>query len=1139
MLWDLNETRPNPLIRFPDDSVSASVYSLATIPTGQILATGSPAQAIGLYDPRLCSQVAKLVGHTDNIRSILISDDGRRLLSASSDATVKMWDVRMQRCSHTFSHHSTSVWALHSQHPQLQVFHSGDRSGWLCKVDLEGSDDFGEGQCVVLCQVGRQDDQVSVSCSSKPINESIVRIVALDDTFVWTATGSSTVQRWRDVPTRHQRRQVAGSKARFDPIDLTSIPNSLNPSDPTITASPPARAPTDPIPSPSLRSPQSVSFNLAPTPSPKNVPRASSLPISVNGESQKSPQSSIIQPTTKPSSRISQSSQVNRPVVLDGIPLESLVPLFSHLDHLLQNSERQDLESLTIHPTFSLSSDPCLNHRPQEAHLNSPGMIRSLPSCQLEPIQVFSPMTIESKFDNLHTPTILNPYPQSSIIDTTAWKLYTIRDSAAEAIPLRDSPDDLIPGCSGLIKCELLNDRRHVITLDTVGRLALWDIICCTCKGIFDAHDLELDADQASSNGSAPSLSSFPPGELLKLVKARIEGQATIATWCTVEIRTGLLTVHLDENKCFEGEVYADEAGLSNELLKQMKEDHRIFLGKWILRNLFDGFVNHQHRLRNPSPKTSSPYNPTSVTSSGRHGASQAGNETGLDGRKASLTNQGNSAGIHQSGVSVKGFATRTPGMTIALATPALTPVILPDVNHPVGMNGHLKNVQGSDAGFASSDYFSLPRLVETDEEKLSPERVTPVGLDSSTDAGSSYGSSLNPPHSPKQFCPTPPSFEGASVSKDDRGPANETTGANGGYSSIPGNSAIDTLPVNAANIFTRFRSFGRGPKRRNSHDPVAPPVISNPMPCREFMNGVRSESDFQQKNLSERIKAQQQVVQMVLSRPFAPCGELDAPKLSLPSETTILISEEQVESGAWEVSYRGLVSTTDSDYEMLMKVMPAWLLDFLFGNRPMTGGSGGPVHKITFVLQPEGGKEVAGLPELPNGNARLTASRVLRMKKVAAYVLQKLELSTSSAFQPSSPSSKSTETPTNHPSNSKSIAARVSSGSATNPTNLPRPDSSSPTSRPPSSSHSIDQRHNLTRHQHHPTRSDESNPTCPSSPKNSNQRSSDQPVISDRSIQLSCNGQPLHRSLTLGVVKQWFWARAGDVTIHYRLKRT
>lgn len=79
-LWDLNRERQDPIITLspPEESnTKASVYSIATDAAGSFIASGSPEKVIRLWDPRSGKRTGKLVGHTDNIRNILISEDGR------------------------------------------------------------------------------------------------------------------------------------------------------------------------------------------------------------------------------------------------------------------------------------------------------------------------------------------------------------------------------------------------------------------------------------------------------------------------------------------------------------------------------------------------------------------------------------------------------------------------------------------------------------------------------------------------------------------------------------------------------------------------------------------------------------------------------------------------------------------------------------------------------------------------------------------------------------------------------------------------------------------------------------------------------------------------------------------------------
>ncbi len=80
-IWDLQHPRADPLstLALPDSdsSAKASVYALATQPSGHLIAAGSPERVVRLWDSRTGKKVHKLVGHTDNIRSLLLSDDGK------------------------------------------------------------------------------------------------------------------------------------------------------------------------------------------------------------------------------------------------------------------------------------------------------------------------------------------------------------------------------------------------------------------------------------------------------------------------------------------------------------------------------------------------------------------------------------------------------------------------------------------------------------------------------------------------------------------------------------------------------------------------------------------------------------------------------------------------------------------------------------------------------------------------------------------------------------------------------------------------------------------------------------------------------------------------------------------------------
>jgi WD40 repeat protein len=58
-----------------------------------------------------------------------------KVLSASSDSTIKLWSLVAQRCLVTYTTHSDSVWKLFSTDPQLDVFYSAGRDGLVTKTD--------------------------------------------------------------------------------------------------------------------------------------------------------------------------------------------------------------------------------------------------------------------------------------------------------------------------------------------------------------------------------------------------------------------------------------------------------------------------------------------------------------------------------------------------------------------------------------------------------------------------------------------------------------------------------------------------------------------------------------------------------------------------------------------------------------------------------------------------------------------------------------------------------------------------------------------------------------------------------------------------------------------------------------------
>lgn len=166
-----------------DGGMKQSIYSLTSGPN--LLGSGGIEKVIRIWDVRSGTRITKLIGHTDNVRSLLCSDDGKTFVSASSDTTIKIWDLTAGRCLHTLTRHIDPVWTLQSDHPKLAVFHSADRSGLVLKNDLRPQATGGnDGECVAVCK-----------------EDSGINSLSQIGDCLFTATSSSSINRWLDYET--------------------------------------------------------------------------------------------------------------------------------------------------------------------------------------------------------------------------------------------------------------------------------------------------------------------------------------------------------------------------------------------------------------------------------------------------------------------------------------------------------------------------------------------------------------------------------------------------------------------------------------------------------------------------------------------------------------------------------------------------------------------------------------------------------------------------------------------------------------------------------------------------------------------------------------------------------------------------
>ena len=87
-IWDLSTGRVLDLRGHTD-----MVKGLATSPDGRRLATGSYDRTIKLWDTSTGEEVFTLRGHTGGVVGVAFSLDGRRIASGGIDRTVRVWDT--------------------------------------------------------------------------------------------------------------------------------------------------------------------------------------------------------------------------------------------------------------------------------------------------------------------------------------------------------------------------------------------------------------------------------------------------------------------------------------------------------------------------------------------------------------------------------------------------------------------------------------------------------------------------------------------------------------------------------------------------------------------------------------------------------------------------------------------------------------------------------------------------------------------------------------------------------------------------------------------------------------------------------------------------------------------------------------
>lgn len=135
-------------------------------------------------------------------------------------------------------------------------------------------------------------------------------------------------------------------------------------------------------------------------------------------------------------------------------------------------------------------------------------------------------------------------------------------------VPVFKEPSVTIFGAPGIVKHEILNNRRHVLTKDVAGSVKLWEVT----RGIVIEDYGEVSFEDKME-------------QLFEMV--------SVPAWFTVDARLGCLSIHLDTPQCFSAEMYSADLNIVGK-----PEDDKVNLGRETLKGLLaHWFGKRKHKV--------------------------------------------------------------------------------------------------------------------------------------------------------------------------------------------------------------------------------------------------------------------------------------------------------------------------------------------------------------------------------------------------------------------------------------------------------------------------------------------------------------------------------------------------------------
>ena len=90
----------------------AEIYQLAFTPDGSRLVTATAESTVRVWNPTTKQQEATLVGHASGVHSVAVSPDGQRILTGGKDGTLREWDLSRARELSKLEAHDQTIEAV-------------------------------------------------------------------------------------------------------------------------------------------------------------------------------------------------------------------------------------------------------------------------------------------------------------------------------------------------------------------------------------------------------------------------------------------------------------------------------------------------------------------------------------------------------------------------------------------------------------------------------------------------------------------------------------------------------------------------------------------------------------------------------------------------------------------------------------------------------------------------------------------------------------------------------------------------------------------------------------------------------------------------------------------------------------------